>query len=170
MARIVSRALPLASRSPLRLPPPPPLPGAALLRSAAAAPALPPAAPAASLLSWRGLTATHEPSLAATPPFAGFLAGIRGLRKLRRGQTAAKRPQPQDSAPPPPPPPPPPPKESEIELIARIGVEEDMPDDAEVLVRIALYEPSLFLYYSWSPGSEVPLQTPIKLLRLLYSA
>ncbi|XP_039848981.1 endoribonuclease YBEY, chloroplastic-like [Panicum virgatum] len=127
MARIVSRALPLASRSPLRLPPPPPLPGAALLRSAAAAPALP---PAASLLSWRGLTATHEPSLAATPPFAGFLAGIRGLRKLRRGQAAAKRPQPQDFAPPPPPPPP---KESEIELIARIGVEEDMPDDAEVL-------------------------------------
>ena len=139
MARIVSRALPLASRSPLHLP------GAAVLRSAAAAPALPPAAPAASLLSWRGLTATHEPSLAATPPFAGFLAGIRGLRKLRRGQTAAKRPQPHDSAPPPPPPP----KESEIELIARIGVEEDMPDDAEVLVRIALYEPSLFLYYSW---------------------
>ncbi|XP_039810229.1 endoribonuclease YBEY, chloroplastic-like isoform X2 [Panicum virgatum] len=124
MARIVSRALPLASRSPLHLP------GAALLRSAAAALALPPEAPAASLLSWRGLTATHEPSLAATPPFAGFLAGIRGLRKLRRGQTAAKRPQPQDSAPPPPPPPP---KESEIELIARIGVEEDMPDDAEVL-------------------------------------
>ena len=140
MARIVSRALPLASRSPLHLP------GAAVLRSAAAAPALPPAAPAASLLSWRGLTATHEPSLAATPPFAGFLAGIRGLRKLRRGQAAAKRPQPQDFAPPPPPPPP---KESEIELIARIGVEEDMPDDAEVLVRIALYEPSLFLYYSW---------------------
>ncbi|PAN28619.1 hypothetical protein PAHAL_5G166400 [Panicum hallii] len=132
MARIVSRALPLASRSPLRIPPPAPLPGAALLRSAAAAPPLTPAAPAASLLSWRGLTATHEPSLAATPPFAGFLAGIRGLRKIRRGQAAAKRPQPQDSAPPPPPPPPPP-KESEIELIARIGVEEDMPDDAEVL-------------------------------------
>ncbi|OEL35178.1 hypothetical protein BAE44_0003801 [Dichanthelium oligosanthes] len=133
MARIVSRALPFASRSSLYLPLPLPLPGAALLRSAAAAQPLPPAAaaaPAASLLSWRGLTATPEPSLAAPPLFAGFFAGIRGFRRLRRGQAAAKRSQPQDSAPPPPPPPP---KETEIELIARIGVEEDMPDDAEVL-------------------------------------
>ncbi|CAO1945917.1 unnamed protein product [Urochloa humidicola] len=131
MARIVSRALPLASRPSLCLPRPPPIPGAALLRSAAAAPPpLPHAAAAASLLSWRGLTGAPEPSLAAPPPFAGLLSGIRGFRKARRGPAAAKRPQPKDAAPPPPPPAP---KESEIELIARIGVEEDMPDDAEVL-------------------------------------
>jgi len=146
MARIVSRALPFASRSSLHLPLPPPFPGAALLRSAATAPPLPPAAGAAlaaSLLSWRGHTGTPEPSIAAPPPFAGFLAGIRGFRKGRRGQASAKRSQPQDA---PPPPPPPPPKESEIELIARIGVEEDMPDDPEVLVHITLYGTSP--YYS----------------------
>nr|CAB3478241.1 unnamed protein product [Digitaria exilis] len=135
MARIMSRALPLASRSSLYLPLPPRLPGAALLRSAAAASLLRPAAaaaPAASLpsSSSRGLTATPEPSLAAPPPFAGLLSGIRGFRRPRRGPAAAKRPQPQDAAPPPPPPSP---KESEIELIARVGVEEDLPDDAEVL-------------------------------------
>ncbi|CAL4961513.1 unnamed protein product [Urochloa decumbens] len=128
MARIVSRALPFASRTSLCLSRPPPLPGAALLRSAAAVP--PPLPPAASLLSWRGLTGAPEPSLAPPPPFAGFLSGIRGFRKVRRGPPAAKRSQPQDAAPPPPPPPP---KEGEIELIARIGVEEDMPDDDEVL-------------------------------------
>ncbi|PWZ31720.1 putative dual specificity protein phosphatase DSP8 [Zea mays] len=88
------------------------------------------AALAASLLSWRGHTATPEPSVAAPPPFAGFLAGIRRFRKGRRGQASAKRSQPQDA---PPPPPPPPPKEREIELVARIGIEEDMPDDPEVL-------------------------------------
>ncbi|WVZ68894.1 hypothetical protein U9M48_017772 [Paspalum notatum var. saurae] len=131
MARIVSRALPFASRPSFHIPLPPPLAGAALLRSAAAPPPLCPAfpvAPAASLLSWRGLTGTPEPSPAALPPFAGLLSGIRGLRKGRRGQAAAKRSQPQDAAPPPPPP-----KESEIELLARIGVDEEMPDDAEVL-------------------------------------
>nr|AWA44806.1 hypothetical protein SO145G11_000007 [Saccharum officinarum] len=133
MARIVSRALPFASRSYLHLPLPPPFPGAALLRSASTAPPLPPAAGAAlaaSLLSWRGHTGTPKPSIAAPPPFAGFLAGIRGFRKGRRGQASAKRSQPQEA---PPPPPPPPPKEREIELIALIGVEEDMPDDPEVL-------------------------------------
>lgn len=129
MARIVSRALPFASRSSLYLPVPLPLPGVARLRSAAAPPTLPPvaeAAPAAPLLSWRGLTANPEPSLAAPPPFAGLLSGIRGFRRGRRGQAAAKRSQPQDAAPPPP-------KEGEIELVARIGVEEDMPNDPEVL-------------------------------------
>ncbi|XP_062220641.1 endoribonuclease YBEY, chloroplastic-like isoform X2 [Phragmites australis] len=127
MARIVSRALPFASRSSLPLLPP--LRGAALLRSAPAPP-LPPAAtaaPTASLLPWRGLAATPEHSLSSPPPFAGFLAGIRGFRRGRRGQAAAKRAPPQAAAPPPPP------KESEIELYARIGVEEDMPDDPEVM-------------------------------------
>jgi hypothetical protein len=149
MARIVSRALPFASRSSLRLPLPPPFPGAALVRSAAAGSPLPPAAEAAlaaSLLSWRGHTATPESSIAAPPPFAGFLAGIRRFRKGRRGQASAKRSQPQD-APPPPPPPPPPPKEREIELVARIGIEEDMPDDPEVLVNITFYGTSLYSYY-----------------------
>lgn len=148
MARIVSRSLPFALRSSLHLPLPPPIPGAALLRSAATAPPLPPAAGAAlaaSLLSWRGHTGTPEPSIAAPPPFAGFFAGIRGFRKGRRGQASAKRSQPQDASPPPPPPPP---KESEIELIARIGVEEDMPDDPEVLVHIMLYGTSLYSYHS----------------------
>lgn len=148
MARIVSRALPFASRSSLHLPLPSPFPGAALLRSAATAPPLPPAARAAlaaSLLSWGGHTGNPEPSIAAPPPFAGFLAGIRGFRKGRGGQASAKRSQPQDA---PPPPPPPPPKESEIELIARIGVEEDMPDDPEVLVHITLYRTSLYSYFS----------------------
>lgn len=147
MARIVSRALPFASRSSLRLPLPPPFPGAALVRSAAAGSPLPPAAEAAlaaSLLSWRGHTATPEPSIAAPPPFAGFLAGIRRFRKGRRGQASAKRSQPQDA---PPPPPPPPPKEREIELVARIGIEEDMPDDPEVLVNITFYGTSLYSYY-----------------------
>jgi hypothetical protein len=110
-------------------------------------------APGPSLLSWRGLTAAPEPSLAAPPPFAGLLSGIRGFRKARRPAAAAKRPQPQDTAPPPPPPPP---KESEIELIARIGLEEDMPDDAEVLVSITLYDTSLYFYCS-SAGLEVSL-------------
>jgi hypothetical protein len=146
MARIVSRALPFASRSSLHLPIPPPLRSAALLRSAPAPP-LPSAAaaaPTASLLSWRWLTATPEPSPEAPPLFAGFFAGIRGFRKGRRGQAAAKRPQLQEEAAPPPPPPPPP-KESEIELYARVNVEEDMPDDPEVLVRIALHGTSLLL-------------------------
>ncbi|VAH79358.1 unnamed protein product [Triticum turgidum subsp. durum] len=77
MARIVSRALPFASRSHLHLSPP--LRGAALLSSTPLLPA------------------------------------------------AAKREPPQD------PTPPPPPKESEIELCARISVEDDLPDDVEVL-------------------------------------
>ncbi|KAL6616038.1 hypothetical protein ACP70R_038308 [Stipagrostis hirtigluma subsp. patula] len=130
MARIVSRALPFASRSSLQLRLPPALRGAALLHSAPAPP-LPAAAAAskASLISRCGFTSTPEPSL-SVPPFAGFFAGIRGFRRGRRGQAASKRAQPQDAAPPPPPPPP---KESEIELYARIGVDEDMPDDPEVL-------------------------------------
>ncbi|KAL6845130.1 hypothetical protein ACP4OV_024625 [Aristida adscensionis] len=131
MARIVSRALPFASRSSLQLRLPTPLRGAALLHSAPAPPL--PAAAAAStapLVSRRGFTSPPEPSLSRPPPFAGFLAGIRSFRRGRRGQAAAaKRSQPQDAAPPPPPPP----KESEIELYARIGVDEDMPDDPEVL-------------------------------------
>ncbi|KAL5221613.1 hypothetical protein ABZP36_026326 [Zizania latifolia] len=127
MARIVSRALPFASRSPH--------PGAALLRSMPMSPPLPAAASTASLVSWRGFTPTPEPSRSAPspPPFAGFLAGIRGFRRGRRGQAAARRAQPQDPASPPPPPPPPPPKESEIELYARIGVDDDMPIDPEVM-------------------------------------
>jgi hypothetical protein len=136
MARIVSRALPFASRSHLHLPPP--LRGAALLSSA---PHLPAASSTASLLSRRGFTPTAEP-LRSVPPFAGFLAGIRGLRRGRRGQAAAKRDEPQDPAPPPSPPPPP--KESEIELCARIAVEEDLPDDIEVLVRISPSQTSLY--------------------------
>ncbi|KAK3161887.1 hypothetical protein QOZ80_1BG0082730 [Eleusine coracana subsp. coracana] len=130
MARIVSRALPFASRSSLHLPIPPPLCGAALLRSAPTPPlpSAPAAAPTASLLSWRGLTATSEPRPCAPPLFAGFFTGIRGFRRGRRGQAAAKRAPPQEDAAPPPPP-----KESEIELYARVGVEEDMPDDPEVL-------------------------------------
>ncbi|KAL5226956.1 hypothetical protein ABZP36_015221 [Zizania latifolia] len=126
MARIVSRALPLALRSPH--------PGAALLRSAPTPPPLPAAASTASLVSWRRFTPSPEPSRSPPPPpppppFAGFLAGIRGLRRGRRGQAAARRAQPQDPAPPPSPPP----KESEIELYARIGVDDDMPDDPELL-------------------------------------
>ncbi|GJM93193.1 hypothetical protein PR202_ga09730 [Eleusine coracana subsp. coracana] len=131
MARIVSRALPFASRSSLHLPIPLPLCGAALLRSAPTPPfpsEAAAAAPTASLLSWRGLTATSEPRPCAPPLFAGFFAGIRGFRRGRRGQAAAKRAPPQEDAAPPPPP-----KESEIELYARVGVEEDMPDDPEVL-------------------------------------
>ncbi|GJN17731.1 hypothetical protein PR202_gb04825 [Eleusine coracana subsp. coracana] len=130
MARIVSRALPFASRSSLHLPIPPPLCGAALLRSAPTPPlpSAPAAAPTASLLSWRGLTATSEPRPCAPPLFAGFFTGIRGFRRGRRGQAAAKGAPPQEDAAPPPPP-----KESEIELYARVGVEEDMPDDPEVL-------------------------------------
>ncbi|KAF7030524.1 hypothetical protein CFC21_042049 [Triticum aestivum] len=77
MARIVSRALPFASRSHLHLSPP--LRGAALLSST-------PLLPAA---------AKREPRQDPTPP--------------------------------------PPPKESEIELCARISVEDDLPDDVEVL-------------------------------------
>ncbi|KAK1667189.1 hypothetical protein QYE76_055348 [Lolium multiflorum] len=128
MARIVSRALPFASRSHLHLPSP--------LRAAAPLlPHLPAASSSASLLSWRGFTPTPEP-LRSVPPFAGFLAGIRGLRRGRRGQTAAKREEPQDPAPPPSPPPPP--KETEIELCARISVEEDLPDDIEVLNTIEI--------------------------------
>ncbi|KAM0868918.1 hypothetical protein ACQ4PT_040983 [Festuca glaucescens] len=128
MARIVSRALPFASRSHLHLPSP--LRGAALLLSH-----LPAASSTASLLSWRGFTPTPEP-LRSVPPFAGFLAGIRGLRRGRRGQAAAKREEPQDPAPPPSPPPPP--KETEIELCARISVDEDLPDDIEVLNTIEI--------------------------------
>ncbi|KAM3351171.1 hypothetical protein ACQJBY_023277 [Aegilops geniculata] len=124
MARIVSRALPFASRSHLHLSPP--LRGAALLSSTPLLPHLPAAASTASLLSSRGFTPTPEPSRFAQP-FAGFLAGIRGFRRARRGQAAAKREPPQDPAPPPPP------KESEIELCARISVEDDLPDDVEVL-------------------------------------
>ncbi|KAG8055494.1 hypothetical protein GUJ93_ZPchr0001g30233 [Zizania palustris] len=116
MARIVSRALPLALRSPH--------PGAALLRSEPTRSPLPEVASAASLVSWRGFTPSPAPSRSA-PPFAGFLAGIRGLRRGRRGQAAARRAQPQDPAPPP--------KESEIELYARIGVDDNMTDDPEVL-------------------------------------
>ncbi|KAM0863528.1 hypothetical protein ACQ4PT_044543 [Festuca glaucescens] len=128
MARIVSRALPFASRSHLHLPSP--LRGAALLLSH-----LPAASSTASLLSWRGFTPTPEP-LRSVPPFAGFLAGIRGLRRGRRGQAAAKREEPQDPVPPPSPPPPP--KETEIELCARISVDEDLPDDIEVLNTIEI--------------------------------
>uniref|UniRef100_A0A0E0JIG5 Sugar-phosphatase n=1 Tax=Oryza punctata TaxID=4537 RepID=A0A0E0JIG5_ORYPU len=128
MARIVSRTLPFASRSPQL--------GAALIRSAPMrCPPLPAAAPTASLLTWRGLTPTSEPSRSPPPPplpmppFAGFLAGIRGFRRGRRGQSAARRAQPQDPIPSPPPAP----KESEIELHARIGIDDDTPDDPEVL-------------------------------------
>ncbi|CAM0882803.1 unnamed protein product [Alopecurus aequalis] len=128
MARIVSRALPFASRSHLHLRPP--LRGAALLSSAPLLPHLPAASSTASLLSWRGFTPTPEPSR-SVPPLAGFFAGIRGLRRGRRGQAAAKREEPQDPAPPPSPPPPP--KETEIELCAHISVDEDLPDDIEVL-------------------------------------
>uniref|UniRef100_A0ACD5W1R2 Uncharacterized protein n=1 Tax=Avena sativa TaxID=4498 RepID=A0ACD5W1R2_AVESA len=128
MARIVSRALPFASRSHFHLSPP--LRGAALLSSAPLVPRLHAASSTASLLSWRGFTPTPELPR-AVPPFAGFLSGIRGLRRGRRGQSAAKREEPQDPAPPPSPPPPP--KESEIELCARISVDEDLPDDMEVL-------------------------------------
>ncbi|KAG8077851.1 hypothetical protein GUJ93_ZPchr0007g4653 [Zizania palustris] len=126
MARIVSRALPFASRSPH--------PGAALLRSMPMSSPLPAAGSTGSLVSWRGFTPTPEPSRSAAPPppFAGFLAGIRGFRRGRRGQAAARRAQPQDPASPPLPLPPPPPKESEIELYARIGVDDDMPIDPEV--------------------------------------
>uniref|UniRef100_A0A0D3ETT6 Uncharacterized protein n=1 Tax=Oryza barthii TaxID=65489 RepID=A0A0D3ETT6_9ORYZ len=105
MARIVSRALPFASRSPQL--------GAALIRSAPMrCPPLPAAAPTASLLSWRGFTPSSEPS-----------------RRGRRGQSAARRAQPQDPIPSPPPAP----KESEIELYARIGIDDDTPEDPEVL-------------------------------------
>ncbi|BAF06110.2 Os01g0739400 [Oryza sativa Japonica Group] len=129
MARIVSRALPFASRSPQL--------GAALIRSAPMrCPPLPAAAPTASLLSWRGFTPSSEPSRSAPPPpplpmppFAGFLAGIRSFRRGRRGQSAARRAQPQDPIPSPPPAP----KESEIELYARIGIDDDTPEDPEVL-------------------------------------
>ncbi|KQK09643.1 endoribonuclease YBEY, chloroplastic [Brachypodium distachyon] len=124
MARILSRALPFASHSHLQFSPP--IRGAALLSSAPLLPHLP-AASTVSLLSWRGFTPTPEPSR-SVPPFAGFLAGIRGFRRARRGQAAAKREQAQED-----PAPPPPPKESEIELYARIGVDEDLPDDLEVL-------------------------------------
>uniref|UniRef100_N1R2I3 Phosphatase yidA n=1 Tax=Aegilops tauschii TaxID=37682 RepID=N1R2I3_AEGTA len=124
MARIVSRALPFASRSHLHLSPP--LRGAALLSSTSLLPHLPAAASTASLLSWRGFTPAPDTSRFAQP-FAGFLSGIRGFRRARRGQAAAKREPPQDPAPPPPP------KESEIELCARISVEDDLPDDVEVL-------------------------------------
>jgi hypothetical protein len=154
MARIVSRALLFASRSPLHLPIPPPLRGAALLSSAPASslPFAAAAAPTDSLLSWRGPTATPDPSPWAPPLFAGFFAGIRGFRRGRRGQAAAKRPQPQEDAAPPPLP-----KESEIELYARVGVEEDMPDDPEVLVRIALMEPLCVIHNAaaWCFRSDI---------------
>uniref|UniRef100_A0A0E0DZ22 Uncharacterized protein n=1 Tax=Oryza meridionalis TaxID=40149 RepID=A0A0E0DZ22_9ORYZ len=132
MARIVSRALPFASRSPQL--------GAALIRSAPMrCPPLPAAAPTASLLTWRGFTPSSEPSRSGPPPpplpmppFAGFLAGIRSFRRGRRGQSAARRAQPQDPIPSPPPAP----KESEIELYARIGIDDDTPEDPEVLLML----------------------------------
>lgn len=65
------------------------------------------------------------------------MATVRGLRKLRRRNGAAKKP-------------PPPPKEREIELSVRIGLDDDLPNDHEVVVAcLFFYEIIYKLLYKW---------------------
>ncbi|OAY69521.1 Sugar phosphatase YidA [Ananas comosus] len=120
MARIMVRALPLASRSPL----PPPAIAAALWGCTAATPAAsPPRSPLLTLSAFAPspparafhVSARYSHSLR---PFAGFFVNLRGFRKVRRRQAAAKK-QPT--------------KEKQLELDVQIAIEEELPDDPEVL-------------------------------------
>lgn len=80
-----------------------------------------------------------SPGYSRQLPFAGYnMRSVRGIRKLRRRNGAVKKP-------------PPPPKETEIELSVRIGLDDDLPNDHEVVVTCFafLYEIVYKLLYRW---------------------
>ncbi|KAF3335030.1 phosphatase YxeH [Carex littledalei] len=125
MARIVARALPFSGHSRLRSPS-----CSATLRwfspssrhghpsSFSHYPALLPPTLSQSSFLQRSI---HVSPGYSRLPFAGYImASVRGLRKLRRRNGAAKKR-------------PPPPKEREIELSVRIGLDDDLPNDHEVV-------------------------------------
>nr|CAD1833970.1 unnamed protein product [Ananas comosus var. bracteatus] len=111
---------PLASRSPL----PPPAIAAALWGCSAATPAAsPPRSPLLTLSAFAPSPPARAFHVSARyshtlRPFAGFFVNLRGFRKVRRRQAAAKK-QPT--------------KEKQLELDVQIAIEEELPDDPEVL-------------------------------------
>ncbi|XP_072995436.1 endoribonuclease YBEY, chloroplastic-like isoform X1 [Typha latifolia] len=119
MARIVVRALPLASRSRRPI-------AAALLRQqtvaspASSSPLSHPSLSTSAFSHFPPLRSFHVSSRfsRSSVPFGGFFASLRGFRKVRRRQAVSKKQTP---------------KEKQLELSVKIGIEEEMPDDPEVL-------------------------------------
>lgn len=62
------------------------------------------------------------------------MASVRGIRKLRRRNGVARKRSP-------------PPKNREIELCVRIGLDDDLPNDPEVLVQLLYNLLYLFIYF-----------------------
>ncbi|KAJ0986456.1 hypothetical protein J5N97_004812 [Dioscorea zingiberensis] len=122
MAKIVVRAaLPLAARARLlhSLPPISSALSSSLSRASPISFPLPFLSPLPSFSSKTQWRCFRIPFLCSSSPgpFSGFLATLRGFRKLRRRPTGKKQA----------------PKEKQLELKVNICVEEEMPDDPEIL-------------------------------------
>lgn len=109
MSRLVARAPPLAPHLPRYLSTPS---SSLIFPTKLAATDPPPAFLPRFYASWR------RPGC-ATGFFGGCFASLRGFRKARRRPAAKKQP---------------PPKERQLELDVKICLEEELPDDPEVLV------------------------------------
>ncbi|CAL9187207.1 endoribonuclease YBEY, chloroplastic [Musa acuminata AAA Group] len=123
MARIAARAFPITTRSSLPLTFSPRvaavlwwrLPGDPASSSAPAASFLPPGISGVPIGRSFHVSCGN---LRSTVPFGGFFANLRGFRKVRRKQAASKKEAPKDK---------------QLQLDVKIGIEEEMPKDPEVL-------------------------------------
>ncbi|RRT50237.1 hypothetical protein B296_00051889 [Ensete ventricosum] len=126
MARIAARAFPVAARSPLPLTFSPRvaaalwwrLPGDPASSSAPAASFLPPGISGVPVGRSFHVSCGYLRSIV---PFGGFFANLRGFRKVRRRQAASKK----EAT-----------KDKQLQLDVKIGIEEEMPKDPEVLLML----------------------------------
>ncbi|RZR75979.1 hypothetical protein BHM03_00000565 [Ensete ventricosum] len=152
MARIAARAFPVAARSPLPLTFSPRvaaalwwrLPGDPASSSAPAASFLPPGISGVPVGRSFHVSCGYLRSIV---PFGGFFANLRGFRKVRRKQAASKK----EAT-----------KDKQLQLDVKIGIEEEMPKDPEVLVGISYSHPVNLVIFS----ALIFLQNIVEMLKL----